>query len=115
MTDEPAPFVRPYMLTRGRTRSQGPQLRIETLVRTAMDTAAAPDRRSPEEHRIISLCRDRACSVAEVAALVPVPLGVARVLIGDLAHRGWLEVAETDDTPDITLIREVLHGLLVDQ
>jgi hypothetical protein len=55
-------------------------------------------------------------SVAEVAALLAVPLGVARVLLGDLAVAGVVTVHPTagstgDGAPDVEFMRRVLVGL----
>lgn len=98
--------VRPYVLTRGRTRSEF-ELAIETLV------SARPGAGDPGIHRdIVELCR-RPCSVAEIAALRGIPLGVAKVLLGDLAVSGAIVVHRTVDAagPDLTLMQRVLRGL----
>lgn len=103
--------VRPYALTGGRTRPTR-VYPIEALVRTR---ASLPDGalHSPEEHRIAELCR-QSRSVAEVAAVIGVPLGVARVLIADLDDRDVVHV-HTQDVPDQTpgtaLLERVLSGL----
>ena len=57
-------------------------------------------------------------SVAEIAALLPVPLGVARVLIGDLAAGRLVQVhvraagTTADDRPSVTLLERIRDGLL---
>ncbi|MEP9382682.1 DUF742 domain-containing protein [Nocardioides cheoyonin] len=110
-TPEPLPMVRPYALTGGRTKPTR-TYPVEALVRTerySLDGYV----RSPEERKIAELCRESR-SVAEVAALVRVPLGVVRVLIGDLADRGVVEVhTQTipDSVPDTALLERVLTGL----
>ncbi len=102
-------FVRPYVLTRGRTRSRY-ELSIETMV------SAAPTPPRPvedEEHRaVIVLCADPR-SVAEIAAIVQIPLGVARVLVGDLADSGAVIVHRTVSAagPDLALMERILGGL----
>jgi hypothetical protein len=113
--DEPpeSSFVRPYAWTRGRTRPAY-DLAVETLLSTT------PRGRDPElvtqyEHRMIAdLCGDPK-SVAEVAALLSLPLGVARVLLGDMAAHGSIVVHETasstGDGPDMALMERVLSGL----
>lgn len=109
---EPRVSVRPYVRTRGRTRARA-DLRIETLV-------SIPSPRRPlddPEHRVISDLCDSPRSVAEVAALMRVPLGVARVLIGDMADDGTLTVHRTLDRlgpgsgPDRAVMARVLRGL----
>jgi hypothetical protein len=101
--------VRPYVYTRGRTRSAF-QLSIETLV------SAVPQSRTTsltsEHHAVLGLCREPR-SVAELAARVGVPLGVARVLVGDLAAAGAVAVHRVagSDGPDLALMERVLSGL----
>jgi hypothetical protein len=109
-----ASVVRPYTWTRGRT-SPVLDLAVETLVSTSEH---GPDRAvlgSSEEHRAVAeLCRAPR-SVAEVAALLSLPLGVARVLLADMADIGLVVVHRSanssGDTPDMTLMERVLSGL----
>lgn len=107
-----ASSVRPYVHTGGRTRA-GFYLGVETLV-SARPQATSPAGTANATHRaIIDLC-SRPKSVAEVAALIPVPLGVARVLIGDLAQSGALFVHRpptANGLPDTALMARVLRGL----
>jgi hypothetical protein len=110
---EPPPLVRPYALTRGRTKPKR-DYPIEALVKTDPGQGAAGFR-SPEEAAIADLCTESR-SVAEVAALIRLPLGVVRVLISDLADRGVVQVhtnASTggDSRPDAALLERVLSGL----
>jgi uncharacterized protein DUF742 len=108
----PASFVRAYAWTGGRTRSHH-HFEVETLV-TAADPSGVPDAATQWDRAVLDLCREPT-SVAEVAALVAVPLGVAKVLLGDLADRGMIVVHEaaTDagDTPTLALMERVLTGL----
>jgi hypothetical protein len=109
---EPLPLVRPYALTRGRTKPKR-DYPIEALVKT--DDLEAGGFRSPEESEIAVLCVETR-SVAEVAALIKLPLGVVRVLISDLDDRGLVQVhtqalAEADSRPDAALLERVLSGL----
>ncbi|MDQ4115490.1 MAG: DUF742 domain-containing protein [Actinomycetota bacterium] len=99
---------RPYVVTGGRTKVRA-ELRVETLV-SATGSAAGE---SGERHTVLTLC-SHARSVSEVAALTGVPLGVARVLIDDLATEGRLRVhlgVEPDGGPDMALLDRVLAGL----
>jgi Protein of unknown function (DUF742) len=113
--DEPEPaaggsaFVRPYVLTRGRTRSSF-ELSIETLVSAGPRTA--PAGLTGEHQVVLSLCRQPR-SVAELAALAGVPLGVARVLVGDLAAASAVAVNRGAGAagPDLALMQRVLSGL----
>lgn len=112
--------VRPYSLTGGRTRF-GHVLLVETFV-AAIE---APDERPqltngslntkvmPELRAIVELCR-RMRTVAEIAALLRMPLGVVRVLLSDLADQGKIRVYGTGHgpaQPDRALLERVLSGL----
>ena len=117
MTDgedrELGPVVRPYALTGGRTRPVLSSLRVETLVSTTSLGEAAQGMLAFERQRIVMLCRGL-LSVAEVAAKLGLPLGVVRVLIGDLAAEGLLVVhqpASPGDRPDLAVLERVLFGL----
>jgi hypothetical protein len=105
----PTSFVRPYVLTRGRTRSQY-DLSIETLVSAVPMAANGPA--AAEHEAVIALCQEPR-SVAEVAALLGIPLGVARVLLGDLVAAGAVAVHRTAGVagPDLALMERVLAGL----
>src|SRR5512145_2395234 len=80
-----------YALTRGRTRSHGNDLQLETLVSTTGTGLTSLPRLRFEHARIVELCR-RPVSVAEVAAQLRIPLGVARVLVSDLHADDMLTV-----------------------
>jgi hypothetical protein len=105
--------VRPYALTGGRTRGIR-QLALETLVRTTPEGRAALPRLQMESRRVVELCADMQ-SIAEVSAHLSVPLGVARVIVGDLTGEGLLAASEDpnpdSDRPDIKLLERVLDGL----
>ncbi|MDJ0379312.1 DUF742 domain-containing protein [Streptomyces sp. G-G2] len=107
--------VRPYSLTGGRTRFAHVLL-VESFVATldpsAKVPAARPDR-VPEMRAIVELCR-RMRTVAEIAALLRLPLGVVRVLVSDLADQGRIRVYGTGHgigRPDRALLERVLSGL----
>jgi Protein of unknown function (DUF742) len=112
--DGPVLRVRSYVLTQGRTRSNA-DLPIETLVKvTAAGTSAAP-RLQLERKKIIGLCNSP-LSIAEISAHLSIPLGVARVLVGDMAEEGLLtsykpQHAQTGERPDLKLLERVLDGL----
>uniref|UniRef100_UPI0031DAAF16 DUF742 domain-containing protein n=1 Tax=Saccharothrix mutabilis TaxID=33921 RepID=UPI0031DAAF16 len=106
------PLVRPYAWTRGRTSSQH-DLRIETLVSLEEHGIAKAVRdTTPEQRAIVELCAATR-SVAEVSALLTLPLGVVRVLLGDLIDMGVVAVTSVNAAagPDLALMQRVLHGL----
>ncbi|MFJ2111299.1 MULTISPECIES: DUF742 domain-containing protein [unclassified Streptomyces] len=112
--------VRPYSLTGGRTRF-GHVLLVETFVaalepgdeRKELTDGGGASRVMPEMRAIVELCR-RMRTVAEVSALLKMPLGVVRVLLSDLADQGRIRVYETGHAsgrPDNALLERVLSGL----
>jgi hypothetical protein len=110
----PAPrLVRPYTVTGGRTRSAGAELPMETLL-TVNDRGRvlAPSLRF-ERADVVALCSSIQ-SVAEVSARLGLPLGVARVLVGDLHAEGLLDIHRPvldQAGPDAVLLGKVLDGL----
>lgn len=110
---EGAAAVRPYAWTRGRTKS-GFDLAIETLLSTSQRGREQMVMLSVEHRSVAQLC-EQTRSVAEVAALLSIPLGVARVLLGDMAGMGLVMVHQTASPPgrgpDLALMERVLSGL----
>ena len=80
-----------YALTRGRTRSAGQELPLESLV-TATEMAVRGQSGLQMEGRTIVEMSLTPTSVMEIAAALEVPVGVARVLVSDLANAGYLRV-----------------------
>ena len=112
LTDGNSSLVRPYAVTGGRTKPRY-QLQIEAMVAASHYEARDLSVLSPECQAILSFCRDWR-SVAEVSAVLRMPLGVARVLIADMAMEGLVRVHQTDHAqgrPDINLLERVLSGL----
>lgn len=98
-------------MTGGRTRS-ATRIAIEALVSTLAGPSAY-SALAPEQQRILQLCED-VKSVAEASALLNMPLGVARVLIADLAAVGLVAIHEPStqgEAPDVALLQRVLEGL----
>jgi Protein of unknown function (DUF742) len=105
--------VRPYSWTQGRTRP-AQDLAVETLVSTSDKGRDLTSICSAEHAAIAQLCTDMR-SVAEVAALLSLPLGVARVLLADMIDTGLVHVHRNPtgwgDAPDLGLLERVLDGL----
>ncbi|NGN66095.1 DUF742 domain-containing protein [Streptomyces sp. A7024] len=107
-------LVRPYAMTGGRTRPRY-QLAIEALVQTTADPGRLQSQ-LPEHQRICQLCYEIK-SVAEISALLTMPLGVARILVADLAEAGLVTIHQpgaaenASGQPDVTLLERVLSGL----
>ncbi|MFD7911377.1 MULTISPECIES: DUF742 domain-containing protein [unclassified Streptomyces] len=106
--------VRPYSLTGGRTRFTQ-VLHVETFVATLDTKVSEPQKpdRTPEMPAIVEVCR-RMRTIAEIAALLKLPLGVVRVLVSDLADQGRVRVYATghgSGRPERALLERVLSGL----
>jgi len=118
--DEPTgALVRPYAVTRGRTRPKL-DIAIEALVETTVRGRAANSRpgggHGQEQQYISTLCDGRVQSLAEIAARMQLPLGVARVVVADMASDGLVAVYEPtsldeNDAVGTELLERVLSGL----
>ncbi len=105
-------LVRPYAVTGGRTKPRY-QLQIEAMVAASHYEARDLSALSPECQAILGFCRDWR-SVAEISAVLRMPLGVARVLIADMAAEGLVRIHQLDHAsgrPDLNLLERVLSGL----
>lgn len=110
--EQASSLVRPYAVTGGRTKPTY-QLQIEAMVSASHYEARDLSILSPECQSILGYCRDWR-SVAEISAVLRIPLGVARVLIGDMAMEGLVRVHQADHAsgrPDLNLLERVLSGL----
>ena len=106
-----ARVVRPYTLTGGRTAPKV-ELPVEATLRRQVDGPEEPV--DANLARILEVCDKR--SVAEVSAHVHMPIGVVRVLLGDLIEQGHVRVQATltaDSSHDERreLIERTLRGL----
>lgn len=107
------PVVRPYVLTHGRTRAAGADVPLDAAVLALVAPPALASTTTPEARRIVTLCQEP-IPLAEVAARLGVPLGVARVLVGDLTAPGMVTVRPsrpTDAHTDARLLERLLDGI----
>jgi hypothetical protein len=107
-----ARFVRPYTLTAGRTESKV-HLPLEATLRRQRRLGVGSDL-SAGALQVLDVCDTR--SVAEVSALVSMPIGVVRVLISDLIEQDLVQVQttitdQTSKNEQIELIERTLRGL----
>jgi len=113
--DQPGPGrrrVRPYAMTGGWTSPTHDTLEIEALVAT-IATGEQTARLTVEQRAIAALCHDL-LSIAEVSARLHLPLGVIRVLVGDMADEDLVIVyrpSQAGDRPDRALLERILYGL----
>jgi hypothetical protein len=115
--DEAGPVVRPYAMTRGRTASTGQhRLDLIALVLTEPEVGDLESEQtlSPEHVDIVDFCRVTPQSVAELSAGLNLPIGVVRVLIGDLVEVELVQVTRPvppAELPDESILRDVINGL----
>ncbi|MEU8774932.1 DUF742 domain-containing protein [Streptomyces sp. NPDC048606] len=115
---EAGPLVRPYALTGGRTKPGPHGVRFDLIALVLVDPAAAggadESLLGPEHLALLGLCRAETQSVAELAADADLPVGVVRVLLGDLLEAGHVKVSRPVPParlPDERILREVIEGL----
>jgi Protein of unknown function (DUF742) len=112
---DPTRLVPPYAITGGRGRPvlAPAELELESLVSTTSLGETSAPTLMPEQQSIVLLCRD-VLSIAEISAHLDVPIGVARVLVGDMAAEGLVTLhrpASPGIRPDLALLERVLYGL----
>jgi hypothetical protein len=106
--------ARPYTVTGGRTRPRG-ETRFDLIDVVVAANAIATDGWpiSPECIRIVQLSQ-RPITVADLASGLGLPLGVVRVLLGDLLHEGMIKLLRPPPRgqgTDENVLRKVLDGL----
>jgi len=112
-SEGPSRLVRAYAVTGGRTHSQRDDLELETLVTTSSHGEATAPSLGFERRSIAMLCRD-VLSIAEISACLDLPLGVAKILVSDMANERLVIVhrpASSGGRPDLVLLERVLAGL----
>ena len=108
--------VRPYALTRGRTRPSGEALPIEALVSALRQGTV---QHTPEKRRILELSGSQYLSIAELSAHVHLPVGVVRVIVGDLVDEGMVRVhgampatqSTVNTATTLSVLESVLNGI----
>ena len=103
--------VRPYAITGGRTRSRT-EVAIEAIVYRTPEGEKGYKSQPLERGQILALLTSPQ-STAEISARLHLPLGVTRVVIGDLIEDGYAAVNTPSATgrPDLRLLERVLDGL----
>ncbi|MGW2270484.1 DUF742 domain-containing protein [Streptomyces yangpuensis] len=116
---EAGPLVRPYAMTGGRTKPGPHGVRFDLIALVAVDPDGGTDEGAesllgPEHRALLGLCGSGTQSVAELAADADLPVGVVRVLLGDLLEGGHVKVSRPVPParlPDERILREVIEGL----
>lgn len=107
--DDPR-FVRPYLVTAGRTRPTH-DLAPEALVLPTVVALMRVHTLAFERRRIVERY-DSPVAVAEIAAHLDVPLGAVQVLAADMVDEGLLErFATVGERPERELLLRLLHGI----
>ena len=112
--DEGPALVRPYALVGGRTRTgRTDATPVESIVVT---TPLGSSTSVPLERGTILRMCETPHSLAEVSALMRLPLGVVRVLVADLEGEGYVHInlpvaRQADGSVDRVLLERVLAGL----
>jgi len=103
--------VRPYAITGGRTRART-EVDIEAIVYRTPKGEQSGSSLPLERGQIVGLLSSPQ-STAEISARLHLPLGVTRVVLGDLIDEGYVAVNSRSATgrPDLRLLERVLDGL----
>ncbi|SEG76362.1 Protein of unknown function [Nonomuraea solani] len=112
--EEAGPVVRPYAVARGRTRSASSEVDLLASVVATGSPAPANAELSAQHRRLMTCVAGQNRPVVEIASDLGLPVGVVRVLLGDLLQYGLVTVRPPRDkaaTPSESLLREVINGL----
>ena len=112
LDEEAGPVVRPYAMTRGRTRPTSDFDLIARVVAT-QPLSSVHIGLEPEHATIIRLCQSP-ITVAELSAHLDLPLGIVRVMLGDLLDRGFILASEpkpAHEMPSQRVLKAVINGL----
>jgi hypothetical protein len=113
LDEDAGPVVRPYAVTGGRTRSDVGEFDLIALVVATRPVSALGPGQAPEHVSIMRLCQ-RPLSVAEVSAHLNLPVGVVRVLLGDLFDDGLIRIHQpppASQPPSQWILNAVINGL----
>ena len=119
-------MVRPYAMTRGRTSADVAEISLEAQIHRTLactDPSADPSadplggpadvitRHRWEAGRILQIL-EQPTALIEVAARADLPIGVVRVIIGDLVDEGVVAVQRERQVPSYaSLLEKVLDGV----
>jgi hypothetical protein len=113
LDEDAGPVVRPYALTGGRTRSDVGEFDLIALVIATKPVSAIGLGLAPEHVAIVRMCQ-HPLSVAEVAAHLNLPVGIVRVLLGDLLGEGLIRTHQpppASQPPNPRILNALIDGL----
>ncbi|MGW0807232.1 DUF742 domain-containing protein [Nonomuraea sp. NPDC002799] len=113
--EEAGPVVRPYAVARGRTKTTSTALDLLATVAATGLPAPAKAELSAQHRRVLSAVVGQRRPIAEIASDLGLPVGVIRVLLGDLLEHELVQVRPPRDdkatTATESLLQEVINGL----
>jgi hypothetical protein len=112
LDQDAGPVVRPYALIGGLARPSGERLDLIDMVRAVGRGALEPPDLSPEQAELLQRCQ-MPTPIAELAADLDLPVGVIRILVGDLRVRSLVTIhrAQPAAFSDLKILQEVVDGL----
>ena len=104
--------VRAYAMTGGRAHATEP-LEFETMLQTTGAGREALTAQKFERADILRRCQSEPLSVAELSALMRIPIGVVRVVAADMVSESLLESFQpsTNVADDVLLITRLIAGV----
>ncbi|MFF5213210.1 DUF742 domain-containing protein [Streptosporangium sp. NPDC000396] len=111
--EEAGPVVRPYALTGGRTKASSAAFDLLSMVVATGAAISASSHLGSEHRRLLGLMK-RTRPIVEIASDLGLPIGVIKVLLGDLLDQGLILVRSplpAATPPAENLLREVISGL----
>ncbi|MBB4920766.1 DUF742 domain-containing protein [Streptosporangium saharense] len=113
--EEAGPVVRPYALTGGRTATSTSSSAFDLLSMVVANGSviSAGSHLGSEHRRLLGLMK-RTRPIVEIASESGLPIGVIKVLLGDLLDQGLILVRSplpANTSPAEGLLREVISGL----
>lgn len=102
-------FIRPFIITGGRTKVRHSDLRLETLVSARGGRFA--ENRDFEHRAVLERCIEPV-SIAEVAALLDLPVGVVTVVVDDLLEDNLVTVHHSPiTTVSVSILERLVEGV----
>lgn len=109
LDEDAGPIVPAYLLTRGRTVPASEAIDLIAVIITA-GGLTPPVGLGPEHLIILQKCTTPT-RLVDVAAELNLPIGVVRVLVGDLHAQQLVQVEHPPPAPDARVLLELISGL----
>jgi hypothetical protein len=113
LDQDAGPVVRPYAVTKGRVAPAGNEFDLVAFVVATMPEIPATAHLLPEHHAIVAASWEPT-AVVELSSKLDLPLGVVRVLLGDLRSAGLISLYEppaATQPHDVDVLEAVVNGL----